>query len=261
MIFNDQINREIQLSETPNRIVSLVPSQTELLVDLGLEEKIVGVTKFCVHPKNLRKEKKIVGGTKKVHYDKIKTLRPDVILCNKEENTEEMVQELKKIAPVHVSHVKTMAEALEMIAQYGEMFGVPEKASEIIAIIQRELDEFRRCIKERPIRKVAYFIWKNPWMVAGKGTFINHLLELNHFENVFAMENSRYPEVSLEAVKEKNTELVLLSTEPFPFQEKHKEELQKQLKGIRIKIVDGEFFSWYGSRLIKAFRYFKHNQF
>ncbi|HET7360643.1 MAG TPA: helical backbone metal receptor [Salinimicrobium sp.] len=201
MIFTDQTNREIRLFNTPNRIVSLVPSQTELLVNLGLEEKIVGVTKFCVHPKNLRKEKKVVGGTKKIHFDKVRELCPDVILCNKEENTKEMVRELKKIAPVHVSDIKTIAGALEMIAQYGEMFGVTETASEIIDKIQRELDEFRSSIKERPKRKVAYFIWKNPWMVAGRGTFIDHLLELNHFKNIFTDENSRYPETTLEDIE------------------------------------------------------------
>lgn len=147
-IFHDQLHRKLQLEDLPRRIVSLVPSQTELLVDLGLREQIVGVTKFCVHPKDLRKEKKVVGGTKQVHYERIKALAPDIILCNKEENTLEMVTELEKIAPVHISDVKTINDSLELILQYGEIFSVPEKASEVAGKIDVLSREFQREMKE-----------------------------------------------------------------------------------------------------------------
>ncbi|NJY64028.1 ABC transporter substrate-binding protein [Salinimicrobium sp. CDJ15-81-2] len=169
-VFRDQLNRKIELKELPRRIVSLVPSQTELLVDLGLREQIVGVTKFCVHPKDLRKEKKIVGGTKNVHFDRIAALEPDIILCNKEENTEEMVAELEKIAAVHVSDVKTIDDSMELILQYGEILGVSANASEIAEKISFLRQQFREDMKKLPVRRVAYFIWKDPWMVAGKYT-------------------------------------------------------------------------------------------
>lgn len=259
-IFYDQLDRKIELKATPRRVVSLVPSQTELLVDLGLREKIIGVTKFCVHPEDLRKEKKVVGGTKQVHYERIKALEPDLILCNKEENTEEMVAELEKIASVHVSDVKTIADSLELIKDYGEIFNVVEKASEIIQKIRQEKHLFEEVVKNQPHRRVAYFIWKDPWMVAGSDTFIDHLLELNRFKNVFSENNSRYPEINLEELDQKKVELVLLSTEPFPFREKDKEAFKKEGEFGRAHIVDGEYFSWYGSRLVAAFAYFRQLQ-
>lgn len=259
-VFYDQLNRKLELNSSPQRIISLVPSQTELLVDLGLKEQISGITKFCVHPENLRKEKKVVGGTKQVHFDRIKALNPDIILCNKEENTEEMVRELEQIAPVHVSDVKTLDDALELIEQYGEIFSVQQKALEMADKIAALRKEFQQKLVNRKPLKVAYFIWRKPWMVAGKDTFIDHLLELNGFKNAFSKEESRYPEVSLEQIEKKGVELLLLSTEPFPFKRKHVEQLKKEVTGSYIRIVDGEFFSWYGSRLIAAFGYFRELQ-
>lgn len=259
-IFHDQLDRKIELRKFPRRIISLVPSQTELLVDLGLREEIVGVTKFCVHPRDLRKQKKVVGGTKRVHYERIAALEPDIILCNKEENTEEMVIELEKCAPVHVSDVKTIDDSLELILQYGEIFGVAGRAKEIVENISSLRKDFKAYMVGFPKRKVAYFIWKDPWMVAGKDTFIDHLLELNRFENVFSDEDSRYPEINLEQLEQREVELVLLSTEPFPFKLKDKEALKKEVRLDRVHIVDGEYFSWYGSRLSAAFNYFRELQ-
>ncbi|MCY2688479.1 ABC transporter substrate-binding protein [Salinimicrobium sp. TH3] len=259
-VFHDQLNRKLELKDLPRRIVSLVPSQTELLVDMGLRKKIVGVTKFCVHPEDLRKEKKVVGGTKQVHYDRIKALAPDVILCNKEENTEEMVTELEKIAPVHVSNVMTIDDSLELIRQYGKMFREYGKALEIAEKITFLRDEFQEEMNSVPQRKVAYFIWKNPWMVAGKDTFIDHLLELNRFKNAFSGEDSRYPEIVMHQLEQRKVELVLLSTEPFPFRSRDRDTFKEDVKMDRVHIVDGEYFSWYGSRLISAFAYFRKLQ-
>lgn len=254
MEFIDQLNRTVTLTNIPSRIVSLVPSQTELLVDLGLRKNIVGITKFCVHPANLRKEKTIVGGTKTVNFSKIKLLKPDIIICNKEENTEEMVLQLESIAPVWVSDISTITESIEMIKRLGEVFDVTEKASEIILKIELEWDGFKLCLKNFPSKKVLYLIWKDPYMAAGKDTFINALLRLNNFENCIIEEISRYPEVEWDLLK--SADLVLLSTEPYPFKDEHVVELQNKIEA-KIKLVDGEYFSWYGSRLIKAFGYFK----
>ncbi len=255
MKYKDQLNRTLEFESTPQRIVCLVPSLTELIVDLGLESQVVGVTKFCVHPSFLRKRKAVVGGTKQVHFDKIKALNPDVILCNKEENTKEMFLELEKIAPVHMSHISDFKDALDIIALYGDLFAVEKKASSVIESIQNKYVEFCEFIADEPQLKVAYFIWKNPWMVAANETFINAMLDLNNFENSFG-HLKRYPEIHLEAINE-TTNVIMLSSEPFPFKEQHILELEQQYPGTTVLLVNGEYFSWYGSRLEKAFDYFK----
>ncbi len=252
----DQLQREIKLNQTPKRIVSLVPSQTEMLHDLGLENSIVGITKFCIHPKHYKNTKQIVGGTKQVHYDKIRALKPDVILCNKEENTKEMVVELERIAPVHVSDIFTIADALELFEQYGKLFDIEETAMKLQRQLKEKQSDFEVLVKDISRKRVAYFIWRNPWMVAGGNNIINHLLEINSFENVFKTK-SRYPEVSLDELSIQNPEFVLLSSEPYPFQEKHIQEMQAILPNAKIILVDGEMFSWYGTHLLKAFNYFQ----
>jgi len=249
----DQMGREIILPKRPQRIVSLVPSQTELLIYLGLEEQLVGITKFCVHPKHLLKTKQIVGGTKNVHFDRVRDLQPDIILCNKEENTEAIVSEAMTIAPVHVSDVRTISQALTLMQQYGILFGKTPETNRLIATISIAQLHFQKKVKERPIKKVAYFIWRDPWMVAGKDTFIDTLLKINRFENVYGNTNERYPEVDISELKE--LDYVLLSSEPFPFAEKHIKEVL-QYTDAQIILVDGEYFSWYGDRLVAAFDYF-----
>ncbi|MGB1308868.1 MAG: ABC transporter substrate-binding protein, partial [Oceanihabitans sp.] len=159
MKIKDQLNRTIQLKETPNRIVTLVPSQTELLYDLGLETSIVGITKFCVHPKHLLKTKAIVGGTKQINLEKIKALNPDIILCNKEENTKEIVEACNEICAVHVSNIETISDCQEMILQYGQIFQKQEEAKNISEAIQKNVNDFKEFIKNKPTLKVAYFIW------------------------------------------------------------------------------------------------------
>ncbi|MFD2824175.1 ABC transporter substrate-binding protein [Lacinutrix iliipiscaria] len=250
----DQLNRIISIKETPKRIVSLVPSQTELLFDLGLETTIVGITKFCIHPKHLLKSKTIVGGTKQIKLDKIKALQPDIILCNKEENTEAIVKACEQIAVVHVSDIMTIQDCIDMIQQYGEIFNTPKKALKISETIQNNVNDFNLFIKNKHPLKVAYYIWKNPWMVAGQNTFINYLLRLNNFDNVYA-HLGRYPEIDEKGLED--ADVVLLSSEPYPFKKEHIEELQTRYTNANILLVDGEMFSWYGSRLIKAFAYFK----
>lgn len=257
MIILDQVDRELHIDQTPVRIISLVPSQTELLVDLGLEAHIVGVTKFCVHPKHLRKNKTIVGGTKEVDYNKIRQLNPDIILCNKEENTPEMVKKLERITLVYVSDVINMEDAMEVIAHFGIIFNIRDLSASLLQRFQAQLSEFKGLYKEP--RRVVYFIWRKPWMVAGKDTFINSLLGLNNWENAAHDQAGRYPEIEIEDLATLQPDLVLLSSEPFPFKEKHITELRSHYKGP-VELVDGEYFSWYGSRLIPALEYFRKLQ-
>lgn len=256
MQFVDQLNNTITLSETPKRIVCLVPSLTELLVDLGLEENIVGITKFCVHPKHIRKKATVVGGTKNVHFDKIERLQPEIILCNKEENTKEIMVACNKIAPVHISDIYTIDDTLDIILSYGKIFDVEDASKKIVKAIVEKRTSFLKKIKDTKKLNIAYFIWKKPWMVAANQTFINHLLELNNFKNIFD-EKIRYPEITLAELQNvENLDCIFLSSEPYPFKERDVKDLQQKSIHQQIKIVDGEYFSWYGSRLLKAFDYF-----
>ncbi|HRE76958.1 MAG TPA: helical backbone metal receptor [Flavobacterium sp.] len=253
----DQLDNLHQFETSPKRIVSLVPSQTELLYDLGLEDQIVGITKFCVHPKHLKATKQIIGGTKQVKYDKIKALQPDIIIANKEENTREIVEELSKICPVWVTNIITIEDNLQMITDFGKIFNKRTEAQKWNDKITFAYNDFQQFIKDKPFRKVAYFIWANPYMVAGKDTFINEMLVLNRFENIYK-EKGRYPEIELEKIRQEgDPEVVFLSSEPFPFKDEHAFEIGRCTHHAKTIFVDGELFSWYGSRILKAFPYFK----
>jgi iron complex transport system substrate-binding protein len=258
----DQLGITHTFDYCPKRIVSLVPSQTELLYDLGLEDSIVGITKFCVHPYHFKSTKKLVGGTKKVNYEKIRLLEPDIIICNKEENTQEIVEELRKICTVWVTNIATLDDNFQMITDFGQLFDKRTEARKWNDKLAFALSDFKEFIKDIPVRKVAYFIWKKPYMVAGSGTFIDELLKLNHFQNHFAIKD-RYPEIDLERIEEDgDLDLILLSSEPFPFKAEDGYEISKSTHNAQAVLVDGEMFSWHGSRLLKAFDYFKflHNR-
>ena len=253
----DQIGIQHTFESSPKRIISLVPSQTELLFELGLELSIVGITKFCVHPYHFKSTKKIVGGTKKVHYEKIRLLEPDIILCNKEENTLEIVEELRKICPVWVTDIRVIEDNFQMIADFGQLFSCRTEAQKWNDKLAFGLREFQTFIKGKPIQKAAYFIWKNPHMVAGSDTYINEMLKLNHFQNIYA-DQGRYPEVEIRRMRlEGDPDLVLLSSEPYPFNDADAFEIGRYTHHAKTVFVDGEMFSWYGSRLLKAFAYFK----
>jgi len=238
------------------RIISLVPSQTELLFDLGLGDRVVGVTKFCVHPEEA-KSKTIIGGTKNFRFDVIDQLRPDLIIGNKEENYQAGIEELRSRYPVWMSDIFTRHNALEMIEAISEMTHRIQQGNEIIASIR---DEFDRLHKFPPLRSL-YLIWKNPWMGAGQNTFIHSLLQETGLINCLSEE--RYPELTDEKIKRLSPQLILLSSEPYPFKKKHISELQSLVPHAKIILVDGELFSWYGSRLVKAPAYFNslRNQF
>ena len=257
-IFTDQIGTQHTFEYTPKRIISLVPSQTELLFDLGFEDAIVGITKFCVHPIHFKGIKTIVGGTKSVKTAKIKVLQPDIIICNKEENTLEIVQELSQICPVWVTDIVSIDDNLQMIQDFGQLFNKRTEAQKWIDKINFAHQGFKQFIKDKPVKKAAYFIWANPFMVAGNHIFINELLQLNHFENIYKYKDGRYPEIELKKIRlDGDPDYVFLSSEPFPFTDEHAFEIGRFTHHAKTVFVDGEMFSWYGSRLLKAFDYFK----
>lgn len=254
MIFKDQLNREVEIIEFPKKIVSLVPSQTELLFDLGLDEEIIGITKFCIHPKTWHLSKTRVGGTKKVNIEKIKSLHPDLIICNKEENTKEEIELLANNFPVWISDIKNLEEALDMIKTIGEITGKSEKATMLIHKIEQEFFALKPLKTEK---KALYLIWKEPWMTVNSETFIHDMLVRCGFTNITQNKTLRYPELNKQELVQLNPDYVFLSSEPFPFKEKHIKELQEILPKAKIKLVNGEVFSWYGSHLLKSGAYFK----
>lgn len=249
----DQLERTIELHQPPDRIISLVPSQTELLFDLGLEEEVVGITKFCVHPEEWFRTKTRVGGTKQLQLDKIKELQPDLIIANKEENVQEQIEELAKDFPVWISDVNNLTDALKMISSIGEIIN---KTNEAERMIDEIIENFSKLPTTNYQPQTCYLIWKDPYMTIGGDTFINDIMKHAGFENIFAS-YQRYPAITVEQLKTENCKLLLFSSEPFPFQQKHIDELQPLLPNTKIILVDGEMFSWYGSRLIKAPEYFQ----
>jgi ABC-type Fe3+-hydroxamate transport system substrate-binding protein len=251
--FTDQLNNSIHISFPPKRIVSLVPSQTELLYSLGLDEEVLGITKFCVHPNKWFTTKQRVGGTKTVKIDLIKNLQPDLIIANKEENVKEQIEALNSIAPVWVSDIHSLNDALIMIKSIGELVNKPIDANKIVSDIKVEFEQLRF---SKTRYRTAYLIWKDPFMAAGSDTFINDVMSYCGFDNILK-DHLRYPQITVEQIQAKECELLMLSSEPYPFKEKHVKELQQQLPRTRIILVDGEFFSWYGSRLLLASTYLK----
>lgn len=253
MQVTDQMKRLVSIPDQCQRIVSLVPSQTELLIDLGLEDRLVGITKFCIHPTGLKQKKMVIGGTKNFDIQKIHSLKPDLIIGNKEENYKEGIEELEKHFPVWMSDIYTLDEAKNMIKEIGIITQTQEKSIEIIGEIERE----EKNIELKKNKNALYFIWKNPYMIAGYNNYINEMMRLAGYNNLCnSITYSRYPEITSEEIVKLNPECILLSSEPFPFKEKHKEELQKLLPTAEIKIVDGELYSWYGSRIIHALKSF-----
>ncbi len=252
--FKDQLNRTIKINFPPKRIISLVPSQSELLFDLGLTDEIVGITKFCIHPKDKFKSTTKIGGTKKLNIQKIIDLKPDLIIGNKEENQKEDIETLMELFPVWMSDISNQNDALEMIATVGEMI---DKRQESINLSKKILQSFNEIsINENDLKSTLYFIWQNPNMLAGHQTYINEMLKNCGLINL--IKEKRYPEFSDLKLQALNPEVVLLSSEPYPFKEKHIKNFQQIWPNAKIKLVDGEMFSWYGSRLLKSAPYFQN---
>lgn len=250
-MITDMTGRQVLLPDVPKRIVSLVPSQTELLYDLGLDEEVVGITKFCIHPEPWFRGKRRVGGTKTVHRHIIDELQPDLIIANKEENTKEQIEELASVYPVWISEITTVEHALQMIEQVGIITGRETNANELVREITGGFAGLPNALQQR---RVAYYIWKDPWMCAGGDTFISDVITRMGWLNV-CEHLARYPEVNLQDLQALQPDLVLLSSEPYPFKDKHIAEISAAVPGAEVQLVDGEMFSWYGSRMRHAIPY------
>lgn len=244
MLFTDQLGRSSQISN-PQRIVSLVPSITELLFDLGVKDNLIGRTKFCIHPSDVIDSITIIGGTKNVDIDKVISLNPDLVIANKEENVKEQIELLQTKVPVWVSNVRNFSTSMDLIAQLGEILDRNDEAESLVA---RSLKTIESAAHSK-MRRAVYLIWKNPYMTIGGDTYIHDMMRHFGYNNLFGV-SKRYPVITIDDIQQLNPDVVLLSSEPFPFREKHILELQSQLPESEVQLVDGELYSWYGTRLL-----------
>ena len=247
----DDIGQQLSTDITYRRIISLVPSTTETLFSLGLQDRIVGCTRFCVHPFEKTRLIPKVGGTKDIDIQRILDIQPDLIVANAEENTQEIFVEIQNHnIPLYVAFPKTVHEALQDLLRIGQLLQIPDIALDLHTKIQTA--------KKRLTPQTfsfAYVIWRNPWMVVSDDCFISDMIAQFGGRNIFDHRcyPTRYPQIELQQLK--NADVVFLSSEPFPFQHKHVEELQQQI-GIeqhKIQLIDGELMSWHGSRMLQAF--------
>ncbi len=252
MKVTDQIGEIIELNGTPQRVVSLVPSISEFLAHAGIGQRLVGVTKFCVHPQYLKKEATQIGGTKKVRISDLKLLSPDLVIANSEENELSDVQNIREFCSVWTSQIKDEKDAFSMMNSLVKVlcldYDVPSLAERYTSFNSRQQEE----------KSVLYLIWNNPYMTIGSDTYIHRMLEIAGYVNV-CKDSLRYPILPVEKIIELNPAFVFLSSEPFPFKEEHKRAIQDLLPNAKIKLVDGEMFSWYGSRMALALDYFEED--
>ncbi len=244
----------LNFNSSPKRIISLVPSQTALLSYIGLEEETIAITKFCIHPSSWHSTKIKIGGTKNIHIDKLISLKPDLILCNKEENVQDQIELLADQFPTYMTDVNSYEQALEMIQAIGIITNKTAASNKLVEEISSIFEENTELEKRNT--KTVYLIWKDPFMTVGGDTFISSMMEKAGFYNVFK-DFKRYPTVTLADIQAYNPANIFLSTEPYPFKEKHKAEFEGFFPRSKVFLVDGEMFSWYGSRMLYASKYFK----
>jgi ABC-type Fe3+-hydroxamate transport system substrate-binding protein len=234
-----------------NRIVSLVPSITELVCELGLADQLVGRTGFCVHPKETLKKIPKVGGTKSVNLKKIRELAPTHVIVNVDENKKETADALAEFVPnIIVTHPLAPLDNLALYRLIGSAFDVQDKAEALCAQFENEYNRIKT--NSFKPRKVLYLIWKDPWMTVSRDTYVSRTLQLFGMQTVPEASPTRYPE--LESLDVPDADSILLSTEPYRFREKHRDELQSTLKKP-VRLIDGEMTSWYGPRAIAGLRY------
>lgn len=234
-----------------NRIVSLVPSITELVCELGLADQLVGRTGFCIHPKERLKKIPKVGGTKSVDVDRIRELAPTHVIVNVDENRKETADALAQFVPnLIVTHPLAPLDNLALYRQVGAAFGREREAELLCRQFEAAFLEIHN--RKHPERKVLYLIWKDPWMTVSRDTYVSRTLALFGLETLPESARARYPE--LESLEVEGVERVLLSTEPYRFRKSHRDEMQRQL-GLPVSLIDGEMTSWYGPRAIAGLRY------
>ncbi len=242
----DHLGRRVVFHHPPTRIVSLCPSLTETLFALGLDDRIVGRTVYCTRPSDKVQTVPTVGGTKDVDPQAVAGLSPDLIVAQKEENARAIVEDLSRSCPVYVVSVESYHDALRTIADLGDITGHREQASRLVANVK---GRFADLASIQP-KRVAYLVWNEPYIAAGSKTYIDSLLAMCGLTNVCKSPRSRYPKLTPDDLEALAPEVVMLSSEPFPFDESHVDELRTLLRGAAVLLVDGELMSWYGPRML-----------
>ena len=244
--------------DRPARLVSLVPSTTELLCDLGLADALVGITAYCREPADLLRGKPRIGGEKNPDLERIRALAPDLVIANVEENVRAHVETLREWGiPVLVTYPRTVVGAIAMIRELGEVTGTTAHAEALADELESRLERARRMMVGHAPVRVFYAIWRNPYMTINADTYINDVLAVCGATNVFADAGERYPAVTLEEVAARRPEVVLLPDEPFRFRRVHVKDFAPYaevpaVRDGRIHLVDGKPFSWHGPRLAGA---------
>jgi ABC-type Fe3+-hydroxamate transport system substrate-binding protein len=250
----------VELPRSPRRIVSLVPSITETLCALGLAEALVAVTVYCVEPREIVGGKTRIGGEKNPDLEKIRSLQPDLVIANVEENVREHIDHLRAWSiPVWVTYPRTVADGIQVIADLGELTGAAARAAELVGEIAPLYERVRAAGVRRSGPSVFYPIWRGPYMTINRDTYIHDMLLTCGARNVFADAPERYPAVTLEEVATRRPEVILLPDEPFRFRRAHLADFAAlrdvpAVRDGRIHLVDGKPFSWHGPRIAEALR-------
>jgi ABC-type Fe3+-hydroxamate transport system substrate-binding protein len=242
------------------RIVSLVPSITELACALGLAAQLVGRTGFCIHPREVVRRIPKVGGTKDVDLDKLRALRPTHVILNIDENREEDARALAEFIPeLIVTHPLAPLDNLVLYRLIGGIFGREDRAEALCGEFEAAYAALQSAARAFPLDRVLYLIWKNPWMTVSRDTYVSRMLALVNWETVPAKSADRYPDIELNSDLLDGTGIVLLSSEPYLFREAHVTELRTEslLRGKSIARIDGEMTAWYGSRAIEGLGYLR----
>lgn len=258
MLFIDAIGKTHAPIEQPPRIVSLVPSITELLCELGLSAHLVGRTGFCIHPRAAVQAIAKVGGTKDVDLDKVRALQPTHVIVNIDENRRETAEALRAIVPhVIVTHPNAPQDNIALYRLLGGIFRCEARAQRLVERFDAAFAECVEVARSFTPERVLYLIWRDPWMTVSRDTYIARTLALVGWESVDTADSSRYPAITLDARRLDDVGRVLLSSEPYRFSERHVAELSSlpALRGIPVSLIDGEMTSWYGSRAIDGLAY------
>ena len=250
----------VELARPPRRIVSLVPSTTELLCALGLEDALVAVTVYCVEPRDVVRGKVRIGGEKNPDLEKIRALDPDLVVANIEENRRDDIDRLRAWSiPVWVAYPRTVVEGIGLIGELGELTGAEPRARALMRELESLHDRVRSASARRPPVAVFYPIWRGPYMTINGDTYIHDMLRLCGGRNIFAGRPKRYPTVTLDEVAALRPEVILLPDEPFRFRRAHVADFASYsevpaVRDGRIHLVDGKPFSWHGPRIAEALR-------
>lgn len=254
------------------RIVSLVPSVTELLFELGVGDRLVGRTGFCIHPKDSIKTVPKVGGTKSVDIERIRELAPTHLIVNIDENEKHTIDQLASFVPnVIVTHPLGPLDNLPLYRLLGAIFGRQSRAAELCEAFQKVYSDAVEACADLPRERVLYLIWKSPWMTVSRDTYVSRTLAAVGWDTVGIESKDRYPKIELTAELVLRVDRVLLSSEPYAFRERHLDEIRQTLAAanhhfvptaleeaespVTVSLIDGEMTSWYGSRAIEGMKY------